>query len=59
MNQSPVQHALLVLVMVALMLAGGLIESGRAAAPTGASEANVAAPVAVYAAAVTACSHAR
>jgi hypothetical protein len=59
MNQSPVQHALLVLAMVTLMLAGGLIESGRSAATSGASEANAAAPVAVYAAAVTACSHAR
>jgi hypothetical protein len=59
MNRSLAHHALLVLVMVALMLAGGLIESGRAASPSGAAEANASPPVALYAAAVTTCSHAR
>jgi hypothetical protein len=49
MNQSPLQHALLVLVMVALMLAGGLIESGRAPASGGTVSANGVTPISVSA----------
>lgn len=59
MNDSPFHHALLVLAMVVLMLAGGLIESGRAAVPANASSpAPVAAPVSVSSA-VTTCDQAR
>jgi hypothetical protein len=55
MNESLAHHALLVLVMLALMLAGGLIEAGRA--PSLESHA-AAAPIAVAVASVS-CSHAR
>jgi hypothetical protein len=61
MNESPLHHAMLVLVMVALMLAGGLIESGRAPAPAGQASASVVMPIAVSAvsAVSAACDQAR
>jgi hypothetical protein len=59
MNRSLAHHALLVLVMVALMLAGGLIEAGRAPAAPVMAEASAAAPVVLYASAVSACDHVR
>jgi len=54
MNESLAHHALLVLVMVALMLAGGLIEAGRAPASGAMASTNSAGPVAVSVA-VTSC----
>jgi hypothetical protein len=45
MNQSPFHHALLVLVMVALMLAGGLIQSGRETASGAMATASDVVPV--------------
>jgi hypothetical protein len=58
MNECPIHHALLVLVMVALMVGGGLIQSGREPSPgraTGPVEANAAPRVTLIAASVSSC----
>ena len=61
MNRSPFHHALLVLAMVALMLAGGLIQSGRETASGAMAAGSEVVPVLVSAASVahTSCDQAR